>query len=84
MNWIGTVRLLAVVTSVTCVILVTPLSAVTQEADGPILLRNISVIDGTGAQPRGGLDVTLRDGLSASIEPTRSIEHVFRRDRRIR
>ena len=39
-------------------------------AQSPTILRNVTVIDGTGAPPRLHLDITLRAGLIESIAPT--------------
>lgn len=40
-----------------------------QETAPPILIRNVTVIDGTGAGPNPGMDVTLQGGTIASIKP---------------
>jgi imidazolonepropionase-like amidohydrolase len=39
-------------------------------AQQPTILRNATIIDGTGAPPREHLDITLRAGLIESIAPT--------------
>jgi imidazolonepropionase-like amidohydrolase len=67
---VGSVRLLAVIAAVVLTIPVAPLSSVAQEADGPTLIRNVSVIDGTGASVRAGMDVTIVNGLITRVEAT--------------
>ncbi|HEX9200926.1 MAG TPA: amidohydrolase family protein [Acidobacteriaceae bacterium] len=39
-------------------------------AQRPTILRNATLIDGTGAPARQHVDITLRDGLIASVAPT--------------
>lgn len=46
---IRSVRLLAVVSAVATAVAVAPLLVAAQEADRPIVIRNVTVIDGTGA-----------------------------------
>lgn len=41
-----------------------------QEEDGALLIRNATVVDGTGAEPRPGMEVEVRDGLIAAVRPS--------------
>jgi imidazolonepropionase-like amidohydrolase len=51
------------------VIALSPL-AVCRAQQQPSILRNATLIDGTGAPPREHVDITFRDGLIQSIAPT--------------
>ncbi len=44
--------------------------AAAQESAVPVLIRDVTVIDGTGSPGRAGLDVLIRDGLIESIQST--------------
>jgi imidazolonepropionase-like amidohydrolase len=43
---------------------------------GTIVIHNVTIIDGTGAPPRGHVDLVLRDGRIASIEDARTYRHL--------
>jgi imidazolonepropionase-like amidohydrolase len=47
-----------------------PAIASAQEEAEPLLIRNITVIDGTGAPPQPSMDVEIRDGRIADVRPT--------------
>jgi len=53
-------------------LLLTPVASIRAQRGTlvPILIRNVSVIDGTGAAPRAGMDVVLADGKIAQVVPS--------------
>ena len=52
------------------VLLATPGDAPGQESEGSLLVRNVTLLDGTDRSARPGVDVLVRDGRIESIRPT--------------